>query len=77
MKLSVVFPLEIGITDQRGLKQPDEEDAGAGERVEDMNAVPSINSSSSCRKCVRSRKLESWRRSRDSRRPADAALALR
>ena len=39
MKLSVVFPLEIGITDQRGLKQPDEEDAGAGERVEDMNAL--------------------------------------
>ena len=29
------------------------------------------------RKCERSRKLESWRRSRDSRRPADAALALR
>ena len=28
-------------------------------------------------KCERSRKLESWRRSRDSRRPADSVLALR
>ena len=39
MKLSVVLPCEIGVQDQRGLEQPDEEDAGAGERVEDMNAL--------------------------------------
>ena len=39
VKLSVVFPREIGLPDQRGLDQPDEKDAGAGERVEDMNAL--------------------------------------
>ena len=36
-----------------------------------------IRGSRRVRKCERSRKLESWRRSRDSRRPANAALALR
>ena len=37
VKLCVVFPREIGLPDKRGLDQPDQKDAGAGERVEDMN----------------------------------------
>ena len=39
MKLSVVFPREVGFPDQRGLDQPDEEDAGTRERVEDMHVL--------------------------------------
>ena len=39
VKLFVVLPFEIGVPDERGLDQPDEKDARAGERIQDVNAL--------------------------------------
>ena len=39
VQLLAVLPPQIGVRDQRRLQQPDQEDAGAGEGVEDVDAL--------------------------------------